>query len=242
MEGHHGSGLVEGAAWSLTFYAGIVIVLLVAMSILATRRLSRIPGPLQNVLELAVSGLGSFIEGIVGPGSSKYVPFIATLFLYILALNLIGVVPGFRSPTSGLNTTIALALCSFFYVQFQAIKVNGPVNYIKHFWGEPWWLGFLMFPIHIIGELAKPLSLSIRLFGNVFGEDKIIVILAGMSPFIVAPWLKYVPIQFPMLAFAVFTSFIQALIFTVLTAGYLTVLITHESEHEHEAPVSVGSH
>jgi F-type H+-transporting ATPase subunit a len=94
-----------------------------------------------------------------------------------------------------------------------------------------------MFPIHVIGELAKPLSLSIRLFGNIFGEDKIIVILAGMSPFIIKPWLKFLPIQFPMMAFGVFTSLIQALIFTVLTAGYLTVLISHE-----EVPVAAGPH
>lgn len=240
MEAHHASALVEGSPWTYVGMGGIVIVLLVAMSIFATRRMSKIPGPLQNMLELAVSGLYSFIEGIIGPGSGKYVPFIATLFLYILFSNLIGIIPGFKSPTSGLNLTIALALCSFGYVQFQAIKQNGIVKYVKHFWGEPWWLGFLMFPIHVIGEIAKPLSLSIRLFGNIFGEDKIIVILAGMSPILIKylPWTRFIPIQFPMLPFAVFTSFIQALIFTVLTAGYLTVLISHDEE----AHAPAGSH
>jgi F-type H+-transporting ATPase subunit a len=216
----------------------IVIIVLSLIAYFGTRRLRKIPGPFQNALELVVSGLFNFIEGIIGPGGRRYAPFIATLFIYILFNNLLGIIPGFRSPTSGLNMTIALALAAFAYVQYQAIRVNGLWGYIKHFWGDPWWLGPLMFPIHIIGELAKPLSLSIRLFGNIFGEDKIIVILAGMSLYVFKPWIKVIPIQFPMMAFAVFTSFIQALIFTVLTAGYLTVLISHE----HEAPVSVGPH
>lgn len=219
--------------------AGAVIFILTVVSILGTRRMQKVPGTLQNLLELTVSGLFGFIEGIIGHDGRKYAPFITTLFIYVLSLNLIGIVPGFKSPTSGLNMTLALGLSAFFYVQFQAVRVNGPIGYFKHFWGDPWWLGPLMFPIHVIGELAKPLSLSIRLFGNIFGEDKIIVILAGMSPFLIKPWLKFVPIQFPMLCFAVFTSFIQALIFMVLTAGYLTVLISHESE---TAPASAGPH
>ncbi|MDO8587361.1 MAG: F0F1 ATP synthase subunit A [Armatimonadota bacterium] len=208
----------------------VVILTLGLLSYLAMRRPRRIPGPLQNVMEIAVSGMFNFVGDVVGPGGRKFAPFVATLFFYILSLNLLGIIPGLRSPTSALNMTIALALCSFSYVQFQAIRQNGPVGYFMHFWGDPWWLGFLMFPIHVIGELAKPLSLSIRLFGNIFGEDKIIVILAGMSPFIIKPWLKYLPIQFPMMAFGVFTSFIQALIFTVLTAGYLSVMLTHHEE------------
>ncbi|MDO8682125.1 MAG: F0F1 ATP synthase subunit A [Armatimonadota bacterium] len=230
MEHHHGSGLVEGNPWTLVGMSWIVILTLAIISYLGMRNRGKIPGPLQSILEFAVSGMFNFIEGIIGHDGRKYAPFITTLFFYILFLNLLGIIPGLRSPTSALNMTIALALCSFFYVQFQAIRQNGPVKYVKHFWGDPWWLGFLMFPIHIIGELAKPLSLSIRLFGNIFGEDKIIVILAAMSPYIIKPWLKLLPIQFPMMAFGVFTSFIQALIFTVLTAGYLTVLISHAEE------------
>ena len=208
----------------------LVILGLAFVSYLGLRKPGRVPGPLQNVLEMAVSRMFSFVEGIIGPGGRRYAPFVATLFFYILSLNLLGIIPGLRSPTSALNMTIALAICSFLYVQFQAIRQSGPWGYFKHFWGDPWWLGFLMFPIHIIGELAKPLSLSFRLFGNIFGEDKVIVILAGMSPYIIRPWLKYVPMQFPMMALAVFTSFIQALIFTVLTAGYLTILVGHAEE------------
>lgn len=235
---HNGeSGLVEGPL-ALLGISIIVILILGFVSFLGTRRLRKVPGPLQNLLELVVGGLLNFVETIIGPGSRKYSPFIATFFIYILCLNIIGVIPGFRSPTSWLSMTIALALVSFAYVQTQAILHNGFWNYLKHFWGEPWWLGPLMFPIHVIGELAKPLSLSIRLFGNIFGEDKIIIILAALSPAIISKYVRVIPIQFPMLAFAVFTSVIQALIFTVLTAGYLAVMISHEEE----TPVSVGPH
>lgn len=239
MEGHHGgSGLVEGSPWALVLMSWIVIVVLALLAYLGTKRMSRVPGRLQNVLEFAVDGLFNFIEGMIGPGGRKFAPFIATFFVYIAIMNLMGLVPGFRSPTSGLNMTIALGLISFFYVQYQAIKQSGFKSYIMHFWGEPKWLGPLMFPIHIIGELAKPLSLAIRLFGNVFGEDKIIIILAGLSPYVIVPWLKVIPMQFPMMIFAVFSGFIQALIFTVLTSAYLTVLITNEEEE----PVSVVPH
>jgi F-type H+-transporting ATPase subunit a len=233
LEHHAGSALVEGNPWALVAMSWLVIIVLSLVAIIGLRKRDKIPGPLQNMLEIAVSGMFGFVEGIIGPGSRKFAPFVATLFFYILLMNLIGVVPGLKPPTGGLNMTIALALCAFAYVQFQAIRHNGLIGYLKHFWGDPWWLGFLMFPIHVIGELAKPLSLSIRLFGNIFGEDKIIVILAAMSPFLLhKAWLRFVPIQFPMMALSVFTSFIQALIFTVLTAGYLTLMLTHEASDE----------
>jgi len=235
---HHGSALVEGNPWTLVGMSWIVIIGLAVISYLGMRNPSRAPGRLQNTLELAVSGLFNFVEGIIGPGGRKFAPFVATLFFYIFSLNVMGVVPGLRSPTSALNMTIALAICSFLYVQFQAMRANGLWGYVKHFWGDPWWLGFLMFPIHVIGELAKPLSLSFRLFGNIFGEDKVIVILAALSPYIIKPWLKVLPLQFPMMALAVFTGFIQALIFTVLTAGYLTIMLGHAEE----APMLAEQH
>ena len=237
MEQHGGSALIEGNPWTLVGMSGIAIIVLALLSFFGTRRMTRVPGSLQNVLELLVSGLFNFIESIIGPDGRKYAPFIATLFIYILFMNVMGVVPGLKSPTNGLNMTVALALCAFSYVQYSAIRANGLVGYIKHFLGEPIWLAPLMLPIHIIGELAKPLSLSIRLFGNIFGEDKIIVILAGLMALSKMFLLKYVPIQFPMLIFAVFTSVIQALIFTVLTAAYITIMVVHGDEtHGASAP------
>jgi len=105
------------------------------------------------------------------------------------------------------------------------------LSYIKHFVGEPIFLAPLMLPLHIIGEIAKPISLSVRLFGNIFGEDTILVILAGMSPYIIFKWLRIIPVQFPMMVFALFTSLVQALIFSVLTMGYLALLLGEHEAH-----------
>ncbi len=213
----------------------LVIVVLAVVSILGTRRLSKIPTTRsQGMLELIVSSLNNFVVGIIGPGGEKYTPFIGTLFIYILTMNLLGLVPGFKAPTSGLSITVALALIVFAMYNYYGIKESGFVPYMKHLIGEPLWLAPLMFPIHVIGELARPLSLSIRLFGNVFGEETILVILAGMS----FALIKYhgipvvtVPVQFPLMVFAVFTSFVQALVFSMLTTIYISIAVAGHEEH-----------
>ena len=132
------------------------------------------------------------MRGIIGPGGERHTPFIATLFLFILLNNLIGMVPGALAPTSSLNTTIALALITFAYVQIEGVRAHGVVGRLKHFMGPTPALAPLMFPIEIIGELARPLSLSIRLFGNIFGEEQVIFILAGLAYFI----LGFFPIPY----------------------------------------------
>lgn len=229
------SGLVHGSPWLFVGYSFIAMGVLLLTGFLATRRISRIPGPLQNLMELLVGGLENFFVGVVGPGGERHVPFLVTLFLYILVMNLMGAIPFMKPPTSTLNMTIALALVTIVYVQIQGIRANGLKGYILHFWGEPWWLGFLMFPIHIIGELAKPVSLAIRLFGNIFGEETVVLQLALLGPIAIAGF-KVIPIQFPMLLFGLFTSVVQALVFSVLAAGYIVVICSGHEEHaEHQA-------
>ena len=230
MEHGSGSSLVEGNPWVLPIMSGIIIVILVIVSRLGTRRLQKTPGRLQGFLELIVGGLGNFVEGILGPGGRKYAPFIGTLFIYIAFMDILGIVPMMRSPTANLSTTLALALMAIGYVQLQAIRSIGVWGYIKHFLGEPIYLCPIMLPIHTIGEIAKPISLSVRLFGNIFGEDTIIVIMAGLSMPIVFDWLRIVPVQLPMMVFAVFTGFVQALIFSVLTVGYLALFLGEHGE------------
>lgn len=225
----------EASPWLLLAMSVLVIVVLAVVSILGTRRLSKIPTTRsQGMLELIVSSLNNFVVGIIGPGGEKYTPFIGTLFIYILTMNLLGLVPGFKAPTSGLSITVALALIVFAMYNYYGIKESGFVPYMKHLIGEPLWLAPLMFPIHVIGELARPLSLSIRLFGNVFGEETILVILAGMS----FALIKYhgipvvtVPVQFPLMVFAVFTSFVQALVFSMLTTIYISIAVAGHEEH-----------
>lgn len=226
----------EGSPWLLLAMSGFVILVLAVVSILATRRLRRTPETKgQGLIELIVSSLNNFVVGIIGPGGEKYTPFIGTIFIYILSMNLLGLVPGFKAPTSGLSITIAMALVVFIMYNYYGIREVGAVAYLKHLVGEPIWLAPLMLPIHIIGELARPLSLSIRLFGNIFGEETILVILAGMS----LALIKYhgipvvaLPVQFPMMVFAVFTSFVQALVFAMLTTIYISIAVSHEGHPE----------
>lgn len=226
-----GGGLLEGSPWLYVGMSILDIVFLVTLSIFATRNLKKVPGKLQNLLEMVVGGLDDFFGGIVGPSGQRHVPFLITIFLFILTMNLTGLVPIFKSPTSTLNETVALALTVFFYVQCQGICANGLWGYIRHFLGEPLWLSPIMLPIHIIGELAKPLSLSIRLFGNIFGEETVILQLALLGPVIFG--MRLIPVQFPMMAFGVFTAVVQALVFSVLSAAYIVMLATeHEEEHE----------
>ncbi|MFZ2956094.1 MAG: F0F1 ATP synthase subunit A [Candidatus Ozemobacteraceae bacterium] len=177
-----------------------------------TRKLSLIPSPMQNFLEYVCEGLASFIGGILGhKHADEFVPFFSTIFLYLVAANVVGVIPGFKSPTSLFANCLTLALIIFFMTQYLGFKHHG-IGYIKHFWGDPWWMGPLLFPIHVIGEIARPMSLTFRLFGNIMGEDLTVIVLT------VAIFPLIVPL--PMLCFQIFTGLIQALVFTTLSCIY----------------------
>jgi F-type H+-transporting ATPase subunit a len=249
LEGHGEGGGLEQPTWLHFLYSyhilpswlpemvpvtWLVILILSVTAIVASRKLRvRTPSRFQSFLEFAVTSLDNFVRGIVGNEARTLTPIIGAIFIYILSLNLFGLIPGFMSPTSNINTTVALALCTFALVQFYGISRLGPINYVKHFLGEPIWLGPLMLPIHVIGELAKPLSLSIRLFGNIFGEETVIAILIlitvkvllGMSGAL------YVPLQFPMMLFGIFTAVVQALVFSMLTGIYIAVAVAGHEEH-----------
>ena len=208
----------------------LVIVILSVTVVIASRRLSvRNPSRFQVSLEFCVSSLDGFVHNIVGEHSKRLTPVIGTFFIFILSLNLFGLIPGFISPTKDINTTVSLALFAFLFVQVYAIYARGIVNYVKHFLGEPIWLAGLMLPIHIIGELARPLSLSIRLFGNIFGEETVIAILVMIVTGVLGNML--IPLQFPMMLFAIFGSLVQALVFSMLVSIYIAVAVTGHEEH-----------
>jgi F-type H+-transporting ATPase subunit a len=210
----------------------------------ASRNAQMIPGKFQNAVEYLVEGLNDFIVGILGPEHGpRYVPFLGTLFIYILAMNLFGLIPFMDSPTSSLNVTVGLALVVFLYSQAIGIRHLGVIGYVDHLAGNPrtaisWMLVPLMLPIHIMGELAKPISLSCRLFGNVFGEDMLLVAFVTLGvttlSFVHSP--IGLPLQLPFLFLALLTSTLQALVFTVLSTIYFLLMLPHEdhSEHEHE--------
>lgn len=238
-EGHghdsHGSGLMHGSPWLYVGMSSLAMAFLIILGALGTRNLQKVPGTLQNLLEMLVGGLESFYVSILGPGGERHVPFLVTTFLFILTMNLMGLIPGFKPATATLNMTIALALVAITYVQIQGIRAHGLWGYIRHFMGEPLWLAPLMLPLHIIGELAKPLSLSIRLFGNIFGEETVILQITLLGPLVLFG-SKVLPLQFPIVVFGVFTSIVQALVFTVLTSSYILMITSgHEEHEEHHA-------
>jgi len=189
----------------------LVMLILVVAAIMVRGSLQLIPRGAQNFWEVVVSTLEDIVTQTIGEHGKPYFPLIATLALFILSCNLIGIIPWFQSSTNNLNTTLALALISFVTTHYVGIKTHG-VKYVKHFLGPVPWLIPLMLPIEIIGHLSRILSLSFRLFGNIMGEDLAIIILT-----ILVPWL----VPLPMMFLQVFTSFIQTLVFIMLTMMYI---------------------
>ncbi len=210
---------------------------LIAGAYVATRNYARAPRGIQNLFEWAVGLLRGLVHGFIPPPlGDRFVPYLGTTFIFIFAMNVIGVIPGFRSPTMTLSTTGALGITTFFMVQGYAIRTVGVLRYIRHFMGEALWLAVLMFPVEAIGELARPMSLSLRLYGNIFGEDNVIEQLMTLG--------GWVPVQFPMLLFAIFTSLLQAFIFTTLSTIYIAQKVTHENEERgaHGEPRAHAAH
>jgi F-type H+-transporting ATPase subunit a len=190
----------------------LVMAILIIASLIVKNKLEMVPRGLQNFWEVVVSTLEDIVVQIMGEPGRPYFPLIATLAIYILCCNLIGIMPWFDSSTANLNTTLALALLAFTVTHIVGIKEHG-VHYVKHFLGPVPWLIPLMLPIEIIGHLSRILSLSFRLFGNIMGEDLALVILTILVPYVV-------PV--PMMFLMVFTSFIQTLVFIMLTMMYIT--------------------
>ena len=208
-----------------------IVLLLAVTAVCATRKLSlRTPSRFQTVIEMIVGGLAAFVENIVGKEAARTAaPIIGTVFIFIFSMNVFGVIPGFVSPTANINTTVALALFAFITVQVYGFRKSG-FGYLKHFLGDPLWLAPLMLPIHIIGELAKPLSLAIRLFGNIYGEEMVISVLILIVTSVMGSCL--IPIQFPITLFSIFTSVVQAFVFSMLFSVYIAMAIAgHEEEH-----------
>ncbi len=230
--------------YEIILFSLFVALILSVLSMVAMRNPQMIPGPMQNAAEALVGEVYKQICDILGPKyGPRYVPFLGSLFIYIFAMNLFGMIPLMESPTSNLNVTLALALTVFVYVQYSAIKESGPLGYLDHLAGSPrtvidWALVPLLFPIHVIGELAKPVSLSCRLFGNIFGEDMLLVGFAtlgigAMTALGLGKLPFGLPIHFIFLFLALLTSFVQALVFSMLSTIYFLLMLPHDHGHDH---------
>ena len=200
----------------------IVALLLIVLMGLAARRAGTVPSKRQSLLELIIQAFEGQLVEIIGEKGRQFLPLIATIGLFIFGCNLIGLVPGFMSHTSKLTVTAACALVVFFYYHWQGIKAQGPVQYLKHFFGPIPALAPLLLPIEIISHFSRVVSLSIRLFGNIFAEELLIVVMASIIPF-------FLPL--PFMAVALFTSFIQAFVFVLLACIYIAGAVAHEEEH-----------
>jgi F-type H+-transporting ATPase subunit a len=221
--------------WEDVFFSLLITLFLGILCYTATRKPQLVPRGLQNFLEMIVEALSNFVCGILGEEGKRYVPFLGTLFIYILCMNLFGLVPGMKSPSASINTTAALAITVFVYVQYTGIRKLGVIGYLDHFAGRPRdlvgiMLVPLMFPLHIISELAKPLSLSLRLFGNILGEDVLIAVFVALGVGILAftNLPMGVPIHFPFVFLAMLTSAVQALVFAALSTIYFLMMFPQE--------------
>lgn len=219
------TGLIShNHSWIFISHVLIATVLIVLIARMATKSLQLVPRGTQNVME-------AYLEGVVGMGkdvmgtealAKKYLPLVATIGLFVLINNLIGIIPGFEAPTSSLNLTLALALMVFVYYNFEGIRENGVVKYFGHFMGPVAILAPLMFPIEVVSHISRIISLSFRLFGNIKGDDLFLAVVLALAPYI-APLPAY--------ALLTFSALLQTFIFMILTYVYLAGAVVISEDH-----------
>jgi len=196
-----------------TIFMIYVVIVLAAFAFMMGGRLKMVPGKTQSIVEIVVDTFMNMVDETMGPKGKKYFPFIMTFAVFIFVSNVLGMIPGLFPPTANLNTTLALALIVFVATHIIGFKEHG-IKYVKHFMGPVWWLAPLMIPIEIIGHFARPVSLSLRLFGNIMGHEQIVGVL-----------LLLMPIAYPLLALTtvlgILVVFIQAFIFALLSMMYI---------------------
>ncbi len=206
----------------------LVALIILFIAYLATKKLTVVPRGMQNVMELYLGGVLSMGKDVVGEKyARKYLPLVATIGLFVFFSNLIGIIPGFESPTANINVTLPLAIAVFIYYNFEGIRKNGVVKYFKHFLGPVPLLAPLMFPIEIVSHFSRIISLSFRLFGNIKGDDLFLWVLLMLTPWII-----------PLVPFAMlsFMAVLQTFIFMILTYVYLAGAVLMDEHEEPQTP------
>ena len=212
--------------------AGLVTALLVGTAVVARRQIASASDPAlpdgtltaRNAMEVFVEWFTNFAAGILGPNAKQYVPLYGALFLFILANNAIGLIPGFSPPTGNINTTLGLGILSFLMYNYFGFKTHG-IAYLKHFIGPIWWLFPLMLPLEIIDNLLRPFTLNLRLLMNMFADHQVLDIFTELAKLII-------PIVFYMLGIIV--VIIQAFVFTVLSMVYVSLATAGHGDHDEE--------
>ncbi len=219
----------HASPWLFYGFSMFAFVLIIILSVLGTRKMRMVPGKFQNIWEMIVEALYGLPTMVMGERGKKYAPFISTFFLYIVIMNLSGLIPTVKSGTASLSVTLGLGIFAFFMVQYYGFKTHG-IAYIKHFAGPVAWLSFLIFPLEILSELIRPISLSMRLYGNIFGEEQVIQALSTSIP-VVGPYITVL-----MLPLQLLTCVLQAFVFSLLVTVYISMATekhddNHESQH-----------
>jgi len=192
-------------------YTWFLMIVLIICGFLATRRIDIFPSRFQNFMEAIIGGFDALLNDTMGHEGRRFFPLIATIGLFILTSNLLGLVPGFGSPTANLNTNASMALIVFVITHYVGIRIHG-VKYIKQFMGPVWWLAPFMFIIELVSHLVRPLSLTVRLFGNIEGGHIVVAVLFILTPFLV---------PLPILLLKILISVIQTLVFMLLSMMYI---------------------
>src|SRR5690242_11919873 len=206
--------------------SGFVALLLVVFGLVVRRRLASVEAAIppedgvtrRNVAEVFVEAISGLAEGVIGHGADRYVPLLATFFIFILVCNLIGLVPGFSPPTSDFNITFALGVVSFAAYHFHGAREHGP-KYVKQFLGPVVFLMPLMLVVEVFSNMFRPISLGIRLFANMFADHQVVEIFTGLTKL-------GVPVVFYVLG--AFVAVVQAFVFTMLSAIYIALAVSHD--------------
>jgi F-type H+-transporting ATPase subunit a len=219
-----------------TFHALLAMVIILVFAYRATSQLeaARAKGThlvpdegltARNLAEILVGGIDSLVKGVLAERGRPYIALFGSYFLFIFVCNLMGLVPGFAPATGNFNITFALGVFSFLGFTVIGIRTQGLANYLKHFAGPVWWLAWLMIPLEIIDNLVRPLSLGMRLFGNMTGDHLVLEIFTDLTKLII-------PVIFYFLG--AFVSLIQAFVFTLLSTVYVSLAMGHAHHDEHD--------
>lgn len=220
----------------------VSVVLIIVVMRYCMRKMALIPNRAQSACEMLIEGLYNFFITILGEKHGpRYIPFLLALFVFIWVSNMMGMVPFMKSPSAFFQTNIVYGLCVFLYVQYTGMRYLGPKHYLLHLMGNPqgvvmWIMAPLMFMLEIISELIKPLSLSLRLFGNVLGEDILLGVFAMLGLLITGAIVGVenpiigIPLHLPFMFLALLLGTIQALIFSLLACVYISLMLPHEGE------------
>jgi F-type H+-transporting ATPase subunit a len=192
------------------------------------------PGGGQQTLEVGVLAIQNMLSDIVGPQGLKYFPVVMTFAVLILISNILGFFPLFMTPTAATSVTFALGISSFVYYNYIGIKENGLFGHLKHFAGPIWWIAPLIFLIELISNLVRPMSLGIRLFGNMFADEKVAETVASLAP----PWTQFV-VPVLLMPLGLFVAFVQTFVFVLLSMVYLSE-VSHAPHDENHGAANHG--